>query len=170
MLLLGLAEGAPSTYPQPGSTSWRVHKLFIFIICSNITWINVSKKEFYLILKSEALDAVLLLGLAAGVPSTYFTPTRVNLVESPYYLPGITNNVELIAEVPGKSVAKAYRMMGAPSGAPGGSQLALTYENAYRACQDVGLGLASILDDSHKAALDKIVTQSIAVSPEGVAT
>ena len=112
---------------------------------------------------------MLILGFAAGVPSTY-TPTKVNLVDSPYYLPGITNNVELIEEVPGKSVAKAFRMMGAPAGAPGSSQLALTYENAYRACQDVGLGLASIMDDSHKAALDAVVTQSIDVNPEGVAT
>jgi hypothetical protein len=126
-------------------------------------------KNISFILKKEVLDAVLLLGLAAGVPSTY-TPTRINLVESPYYLPGITNNVELVEEVPGMSVARAYRMMGAPAGAPGGSQLALTYENAYRACQDVGLGLASILDDSHKAALDELVMQSIAVNPEGVAT
>ena len=91
-------------------------------------------------------------------------------MESPYYLPGITSNVVIVEEVAGKSAAKAFRMMGAPAGAPGSSQLALTFEDAYRACQDVGLGLASIVDDSHKTALDKLVAQSIDVNPEGVAT
>ena len=86
-------------------------------------------------------------------------------MESPYYLPGITSNVVLVEAVPGKSTAKAFRMMGARTGAYG-----LTSEDAYRACQDVGLGLASILDDSHKAALDKLVAQSINVNSEGVAT
>ena len=91
-------------------------------------------------------------------------------MESPYYLPGITNNAVLVEGVAGISAAKAFRMMGSPAGAPGTSQLALNFENAYRACQDVGLGLASILDDSHKAALDALVTRSISVLPEGVVT
>ena len=91
-------------------------------------------------------------------------------MESPYYLPGITSNVVLVEAVPGKSTAKAFRMMGARTGAYAASQLALTSEDAYHACQDVGLGLASILDDSHKAALDKLVAQSINVNSEGVAT
>ena len=90
-------------------------------------------------------------------------------MESPYYLPGITSNVVLVEAVPGKSAAKAFRMMGDRIGAYGSSQLALSSEDAYRACQDVGLGLASILDDSHKAALDKLVAQSIDVNSEGVA-
>ena len=30
-------------------------KLFIFIICENVSWIKVSKKNDYLILKTEAL-------------------------------------------------------------------------------------------------------------------
>lgn len=91
-------------------------------------------------------------------------------MDSPYYLPGITNNAVLVEEVEGRSASKAFRIMGAPAGDPKTSQLALTFENAYRACQDVGLGLAAILDDSQKSALDKLFLKMLDVYPDGVVT
>ena len=50
-----------------------------------------------------------------AAPAEYIPASRVNLLESPYYLPGITNVVFQVPSV-GLYTAKAYRIMGGRSG------------------------------------------------------
>ena len=147
-------------------------KLFIFITCNSVCWIKYIPIIVDLFFKAKSLVAVLLawarIPCTAASPAAYIPASRVTLLESPYYLPGITNYPVKVPPIPGAGAATVFRLLGAQAGARSQSELALNYEEANRACQDVGLGLAAIFDDRHHDAVNDLLNHARDVQPEGM--
>ena len=147
-------------------------KLFIYIICNNISWIKYIPIIVDLIFKAKSLVAVLLawarIPYTAASAAVYIPASGVTLLESPYYLPGITNYVVNVPSIPGVGAATAFRLLGTQAGAKSQSDLALNYEEANRACQDIGLGLAAIFDDRHHDAVNDLLTHAGDVQQKGM--